>query len=210
MIVKICDEQNKKEFLDIIDHQQKTNTRDRNIGWFDEIKKRINQKDYPLVTYCLWPDGDFYSFAILQKHNFPAGVYRAMSRLYINPNFRSLQEMSYKDGAVGVVTPSTYLFPLQLNWCKSNKDCKFVIMTMEHSNRRGPLNTITKYFNRTFDCNYELLPHMYKTYDKESDWQAWQNCSVIRLSDEPFPLEFLTRDQWKTKFGNPKLVGKSF
>jgi len=209
MITHILHKKNRGKFLDYLQEEKESST-DRNVGWFEEVHNRVINQDYPLATWCEFDNGDIFSFSLVQKHNFPEHVYRVMSRLYVTKKFRAMDGMKYIHDKDNLHIPSKYLFPLQYKWCKENKDTKFIIFTMEHVNRRRPIRTVTGYFNRNYNTRFEVQPDMYETFHSPNDWRSWQNVSAMRFTDESLPMDFISVDEWKKRFGNPKLVGESF
>ena len=78
---------NQEEFREFLIQQRELGMADRNADWFDYLLDKDFWKTYPMWTFSKI-DGEIWCCAAVQKHNFPVGIYRVMSRLYVAPKFR--------------------------------------------------------------------------------------------------------------------------
>ncbi len=181
-------------FVEFIKQQRET-CKDRNADWFDALIQSDFWKTYPLWTMSTL-DGEVWSIAAVQKHNFPTGVYRVMTRMFVKESHRKMDGFKYIHGKDYLHSPSKYLFPQQQMMVESIEGSK-MIMTMEHIQRRRPLTIISNYFNRNYGTKFKVQPDMYLTFGNLNRCQAWQVCSS---TNGPPALPSITVEEWKEKF----------
>ena len=116
-------------FVEFIKQQRET-CKDRNADWFYALIQSVFWKTYPLWTMSTL-DGEVWSIAAVQKHNFPTGVYRVMTRMFVKESHRKMDGFKYIHGKDYLHSPSKYLFPQQQMMVESIEGSK-MIMTMEH------------------------------------------------------------------------------
>jgi hypothetical protein len=195
------------EFVDFLSQQREVST-DRNADWFDYLLDKDYWKMYPMWVMSKI-DGEIWTIAAVQKHNFPNGVYRVMSRLYVKSAYRRPGDVASSRSASPTYVgnwpaKSTYLFPPMLDWMRSYNVKMF--MTMEHARRHRNLSVISKYFNKNYGTNFAVAPNMYQTFSEEDNWRAWQ---VLTCEGEPDPnIPSITVEEWKRRFPEATLSTK--
>ena len=157
--------------------------------------------------YPLWVmsriDGEVWTIAAVQKHNFPTGTYRVMSRLYVKQDMRKQTDHMPRYPGHKWPAKSAYLFPPMFDMIKSIEGST-MIMTMEHIKRTRNLNVISSYFNEQYGTNFTVQPHMYQTFNDPDNWKSWQ----VLTAEGDVDLPYLTHDEWKHKFPNAGLSMK--
>ena len=192
-----------KKFL--VQQRDATKDLDRNADWFDYLLDKVFWKTYPMWTYSKI-DGEIWCCAAVQKHNFPVGIYRVMTRLYVAPKFRKrttellgpVQRSVYK---ADWPAKSYYLFPEQRKMASKvhSLGANKMIMTMEHVQRIRPLKVICRFFNQAYDTSFYVVPDkMYQTFPDENNWKAWQ--VLATEGNEPYGMRYITVDEWKERF----------
>jgi hypothetical protein len=192
---------NQDVFVDFLKQERKASyQRDRNADWFKYLLDKDFWKIYPMWTMSRI-DGEVWAIAAVQKHSFPTGTYRVMSRLYVKQEMRKptdrMPKYQYNGKTLSAQAKSTYLFPPMLDMIKSIEGST-MIMTMEHIKRTRNLNVISSYFNEQYGTNFSVQPHMYQTFDDPDNWKSWQ----VLTADGDIDLPYLTQDEWKHKFPN--------
>ena len=204
---------NESRFVDFLIQQRELST-DRNKDWFDALLHNHFYHTYTTWTFSTIND-EIWCMAALQNHNLPGGVLRAMSHLYVVPKYRNAGgrirqgiEQSYRQDKNPDWVPSRYLFPKQWKHATKTGGCQWIIMSMEHNNRRRPLSVVTKYFNNNYGTDFKVLPKLYQTFPNDNDWRAWQVVTCMKPSGattgEP-PMKSMSIEEWKDRFGNPSL-----
>ena len=194
---------NQLEFVNFLKQERElSRVRDRNADWFDYLLHRDFWELYPMWTMSKI-DGEVWTIAAVQKHNFPSGTYRVMSRLYVKQLMRKPTDQMpmYRHKWPA---KSTYLFPPMLDMMESIEGST-MIMTMEHVKRARNLSVISSYFNEHYGTNFVVQPHMYQTFDYSDNWKSWQ----VLTADGDIDLPYLTQDEWKLKFPNAGLSIKA-
>lgn len=192
---EVVDNDNWLEFANFL-RQERVNSkqRDRNADWFDYLLDKCFWEKYPLWTLSK-VDGEIWTIAAVQKHNFPNGVFRVMSRLYVKEGFRKPVSSNMVRYRHNWPAKSTYLFPPQFDMVKSI-DGATMVMTMEHIKRKRNLQVISKFFNENYGTDFKVQPHMYQTFDEPDNWRAWQ----VLTSDGDIDIPYITRDEWRERF----------
>lgn len=200
---------NQEEFRDFLIKQRELGLSDRNADWFDYLLDKDFWKTYPMWTFSKI-DGEIWCFAGVQKHNFPVGIYRVMSRLYVAPKFRKRTSELLGPVQRGVYkadwpAKSAYLFPMQREMASSGRNS--MIMTMEHVQRIRPLNVICKFFNKQYNTSFNVVKDkMFKTFPDENNWKAWQ--VLAWEGNHTPPIEYISVDEWKERFPEATLTSK--
>ena len=195
---------NQDAFVDFLKQERKASRqRDRNADWFKHLLDKDFWEIYPMWTMSRI-DGEVWTIAAVQKHNFPSGTYRVMSRLYSKKEMRKAVDHMPRYAGHKWPAKSTYLFPPMLDMMKSIEGST-MIMTMEHIKRARNLNVISRYFNEHYGTNFVVQPHMYQTFNDRDNWKSWQ----VLTADGDIDLPYLTKDEWKLKFPNAGLSIKA-
>jgi|TARA_R110002050_G_scaffold32353_1_gene83339 hypothetical protein len=212
---------NESRFVEFL-IQQRDRSTDRNKDWFDALLHNHFYKVYSTWTFSTIDD-EIWCMAALQNHNLPGGVMRAMSRLYIVPKFRANNivddkrrqdvGLKYRHNHNPQLVPSRYLFNKQWGWClsipKTSADpCNWIIMSMEHNNRRRIVKLVTNHFNANYGTDFKVLPRLYQTFPNDNDWRAWQVVTCMTPARETVgepPMKSISVEEWKDRFGNPSL-----
>jgi len=191
---------NQDVFVDFLKQEKKASQqRDRNADWFKYLLNKDFWEIYPMWTMSRI-DGEVWTIAAVQKHNFATGTYRVMSRLYVNQDMRKPTDHMPRYPGHKWPAKSAYLFPPMLDMMKSIEGST-MIMTMEHIKRARNLNVISRYFNEQYGTNFVVQPHMYQTFIDPDNWKSWQ----VLTADGDIDLPYLTQDEWKLKFPNAGL-----
>jgi len=197
----LLNEENKNQFIEFLESQRSGD--DRNTEWFDMLLWQDNYQKYPCWTFST-NNNNIWCISAVQNHFFPRGVYRVMSRLYIDPNYRnSGGNPKYREGQDATWDPpSMFLFPKQLEFVRTQKEYVCMIMTMEHINRRRPLHVVSKFFNKKYGTAFNVGSKMCQTFENKNDWRAWQvyTCTIPNP-----PLNFMDDETWLLKFKDKKL-----
>jgi len=192
---EIVTNENWLEFVNFLKYErQHSKKKDRNSDWFDYLLDKCFWETYPMWSFSRM-DGEIWTISAVQKHNFPSGVYRVMSRLYVKQGFRRPVTSDMKRYRHNWPAKSAYLFPPQLDLINSI-DGATMVMTMEHVKRRRNLQVITDYFNSSYETEFKVQPHMYQTFDDPDNWKSWQ----VLTSTKEVDIPYITVDEWKERF----------
>ncbi len=191
---EIVTEENQDVFVKFLKQERDASRqRDRNADWFDYLLDKDFWQIYPMWTMSRIDD-QVWTIAAVQKHNFPTGVYRVMSRLYVKEDLRKPTDQM-PTYMYNWPAKSAYLFPPMLDMMNSVEGST-MIMTMEHVKRVRNLKVISHYFNKNYNTNFKVQPHMYQTFNDRDNWKSWQ----VLTSNKEVDLPHITKDEWIKRF----------
>ena len=191
---EIVTEENQDVFVKFLKQERDASRqRDRNADWFDYLLDKDFWQIYPMWTMSRIDD-QVWTIAAVQKHNFTTGVYRVMSRRYVKEYLRKPTEQMPTD-MYNWPAKSAYLFPPMLDMMNSVEGST-MIMTMEHVKRVRNLKVISHYFNKNYNTNFKVQPHMYQTFNDRDNWKSWQ----VLTSNKEVDLPHITKDEWIKRF----------
>lgn len=192
---EVVTDRNSHEFVNFLKQEREASKqRDRNADWFDYLLDKDFWQTYPMWSMSKI-DGEIWTIAAVQKHNFPNSVYRVMSRLYVKEGLRKPVADDMPKYRYNWPAKSAYLFPAQLKMINFIENST-MIMTMEHVKRVRNLDVISRYFNKNYGTKFKVQPHMYQTFDEPDNWKSWQ----VLTSEKEVDVPYITRDEWIERF----------
>lgn len=184
----------------------------RNKKNYEGLDELVDQ--HLSFTVLLEPETDeVVAFSGLYGQIYPDNIARAANRAYYKPGIRFRGMVPIKgDKKLDRGLIARLMLPYQIR-AAHTFGLRTVFVSVEFANRRKSLETIVGWMNKYHghDGEWELLNGMYFTcptqypecYETKT---CWQNVAVMNLTKEDlyFPLESISVDKWKGKFGVTK------
>ena len=172
------------------------NSIDRNNDWFKPLL--MNYKKYFHWSFLLTEDNEFIAFSSIQTFNFPNNCYRLLSRTYYNPKYRNIKNnYNYNEK-----TPAIYILEDQLLALGDKQG--FIFCSMEYPQRKNYLKRFAKKLKILCNQDWSVLEDMYLTCPDKNSFSCWQNICVKDCNENNIPLENITCEEWKNRYGNQR------
>lgn len=180
---------------------------DRNARNYDGLLNKVRDHD---CFHVLVDEQGVAGFAGMYNNGiYPDTTARVLNRAYYARRIRRDGLPTNKDSRAVGGQFARYVLPEQI---RIAKDLGYVsvFFSVEFNRRRRTIDTLAKWINkyeRIYQEEWVALEDMYFTCPDYGNCRntmtCWQNVAVLSFySDNLFPLESITRDEWIRRFGN--------